>query len=39
MYWKPVWHVLSDGEIEPILANAAHVKIVGRHIGSEPLLP
>src|SRR6266478_3615206 len=26
VYWKPVWHVLSDGEIELILANAAHVK-------------
>ena len=28
MYWKPVWHVLSDGEIELILANAAPVKNV-----------
>jgi transposase len=28
VYWKPVWHVLSDGEIELILANAAHVKNV-----------
>lgn len=26
VYWKPVWHVLSDGEIELVLANAAHVK-------------
>jgi hypothetical protein len=23
-----VWHVLSDGEFQPILANAAHVKNV-----------
>jgi transposase len=22
VYWKPVWHVLSDGEIELVLANA-----------------
>jgi transposase len=28
VYWKPVWHVLSDGEIELTLANAAHVKNV-----------
>lgn len=28
IYWKPVWHVLSDGERELILANAAHVKNV-----------
>lgn len=28
VYWKPVWHVLSDGEIDLILANAAHVKNV-----------
>jgi transposase len=28
VYWKPVWHVLSDGEIELMLANAAHVKNV-----------
>jgi transposase len=26
VYWKPVWHILSDGELELILANAAHVK-------------
>lgn len=26
IYWKPVWHVLSDGEFELVLANAAHVK-------------
>jgi len=26
VYWKPVWHILSDGEMELILANAAHVK-------------
>jgi transposase len=28
IYWKPVWHVLSDNELELILANAAHVKNV-----------
>jgi transposase len=28
IYWRPVWHVLSDGEIELILASAAHVKNV-----------
>lgn len=28
IYWRPIWHVLSDGEIELILANAAHVKNV-----------
>jgi transposase len=28
VYWKPVWHVLSDGELVPILANAAHVRNV-----------
>ena len=22
VYWKPVWHVLSDGELVPIPANA-----------------
>lgn len=28
VYWKPVWHILSDGDITLILANAAHVKNV-----------
>jgi transposase len=28
VYWKPVWHVLSDGEVKLILANAAHVRNV-----------
>src|ERR1700724_4327950 len=28
VYWKPVGHVLSGGEIERVLANAAHVKNV-----------
>ena len=28
VYWKPVWHVLSDGEFELVLANAAYVKNV-----------
>ena len=28
VYWKPVWHILSDGDLTLILANAAHVKNV-----------
>ena len=28
VYWKPVWHILSDGSCELLLANAAHVKNV-----------
>ena len=28
VYWKPVWRILSDGEFELALANAAHVKTV-----------
>jgi transposase len=28
VYWKPVWHVLSDGYFTLVLANAAHVKNV-----------
>ncbi len=28
VYWKPVWHVLGDGDFELVLANAAHVKNV-----------
>src|SRR5262249_10833797 len=28
VYWKPVWHILADGEFELVLANAAHVKNV-----------
>ncbi len=28
VYWKPVWHLLSDGDLELVLANAAHVKNV-----------
>jgi transposase len=28
VYWKPVWHVLDDGEFDLVLANAAHVKNV-----------
>lgn len=28
VYWKPVWHVLEDGEFQLVLANAAHVKNV-----------
>jgi transposase len=26
--WKPVWHILADGEFALVLANAAHVKNV-----------
>jgi transposase len=26
--WKPIWQVLSDGELSLVLANAAHVKNV-----------
>ena len=25
VYWKPVWHILSDGEFELILANPLHI--------------
>ena len=28
VYWKPVWHILSDGGFELVLANAAHIKNV-----------
>src|ERR1019366_8417245 len=28
VYWKPVWHILTEGEFELVLANAAHVKNV-----------
>jgi transposase len=28
VYWKPVWSILSDGEFELVLANAAHLKNV-----------
>jgi len=28
VYWKPVWHILSDGDLSLVLANAAHVKNV-----------
>jgi transposase len=28
VYWKPVWHILSDGDLELVLANAAHIKNV-----------
>ena len=34
VYWKPVWHVLGDGDFTLLLANAAHVKNVpGRKTG------
>jgi transposase len=28
VYWKPVWHILSDGDFTLVLANTAHVKNV-----------
>src|SRR5215213_5758610 len=28
VYWKPVWHILADGDFALVLANAAHVKDV-----------
>ena len=28
VYWKPVWHILCDGDFALILANAGHIKNV-----------
>jgi transposase len=28
VYWKPVWHVLADGDLQLVLANAEHVRNV-----------
>ena len=28
VYWKPVWNILSEGEFELVVANAAHIKNV-----------
>src|SRR5215212_8110235 len=28
VYWKPVWHILADGDVTLVLANAAQVKNV-----------
>jgi len=28
VYWKPIWNVLSDGNFDLVLANAAHIKNV-----------
>ena len=28
VYWKPIWHILADGDFKLLLANAAHVKNV-----------
>lgn len=28
VYWKPIWHILADGEFELVLANAARIKNV-----------
>jgi transposase len=30
VYWRPVWMILSEGEFELVLANAAHIKAVQR---------
>ena len=35
VYWKPVWHILDDGEFELVLANAAHVRGGGGKGGGE----
>lgn len=37
VYWKPVWHILSDGDFRLVLANAAHVRNVpGPDINDAP---
>lgn len=28
VYWKPVWNILSDGDFDLMVANAAHIKNV-----------
>jgi transposase len=28
VHWRPVWNILSDGDFELVLANAAHIKNV-----------
>src|SRR5277367_1134645 len=28
VYWKPVWNILSDGDFELMLANAAHIELL-----------
>jgi transposase len=28
VYWKPVWNILSDGDFELMVANAAHIRNV-----------
>src|SRR6266704_1878237 len=39
IYWKPVWHILADGEFKLVLANAAHVKNLGDvKTGGRPVL-
>lgn len=42
VYWKPVWHILSDGGFELVLANAANAKnLPGRKtdVNDVPDLP
>jgi transposase len=39
VYWKPIWHILADGDFKLLLANAAHVKSVpGRQKGAHAAL-
>jgi hypothetical protein len=35
VYWKPVWHILSDGEFDLVLANAGTSKMCR---GARPTL-
>jgi transposase len=30
VYWTPVWKILSEGEFELLVANAAHIKACPR---------
>ena len=27
VYWKPIWHILSDGEFELVLANRRVLRV------------
>ena len=36
VYWKPVWNILSDGDFDLVLANAAHImNVPGRKTRRE----
>ncbi len=39
VYWKPVWHVLSDGDFELVLANAKQVKNVPGRSSTSTMPP